>query len=112
MAEWTIRMANWRTAALAAALLLSGEAHAQSSGGGPLNFLDNLFTGAFSKGGQTAPSTSQPSAAQTQSPPPAGSGPLPWSGEDGASGHPLMTASAIREAGANFDNCVAAMWPD
>src|SRR5580692_7469757 len=37
---------------------------------------------------------------------------LPWCGEDGASGHPLMTASAIREAAANFDNCVAAMWPD
>ena len=39
-------------------------------------------------------------------------GPPPWSGEDGASGHPLMTASAIREAAANFQNCVAAMWPD
>jgi membrane-bound lytic murein transglycosylase B len=112
MAEWTGRMANWRTAALAAALLLSGEAHAQSSGGGPLNFLDNLFTGAFSKGGQTAPSPGPGGTAQTQSPAPTGSGPLPWSGEDGASGHPLMTASAIREAAANFDNCVAAMWPD
>ncbi len=113
MAEQTGRMANWRTAALAAALLLSGEAHAQSSGGGPLNFLDNLFTGAFSKGGQTAPPAPQPgSTGQTQNPPPAGSGPLPWSGEDGASGHPLMTASAIREAAANFDNCVAGMWPD
>jgi peptidoglycan lytic transglycosylase B len=106
-------MANWRTATLAAALLLSGEAHAQSAGGGPLNFLDNLFTGTFSKGGQTAPPASQPgSTAQTQNPAPAGSGPLPWSGEDGASGHPLMTASAIREAAANFDNCVAGMWPD
>src|SRR5712691_10910340 len=113
MAEQTGGMANWRTAALAAALLLSGEAHAQSSGGGPLNFLDNLFSGTFSKGGQTAPPAPQPGAAgQTQNPPPAGSGPLPWSGEDGASGHPLMTASAIREAAANFDTCVAAMWPD
>ena len=36
----------------------------------------------------------------------------PWSGEDGASGHPLMTAAAIRQAAANFNNCVAAMWPD
>jgi membrane-bound lytic murein transglycosylase B len=35
-----------------------------------------------------------------------------WSGEDGASGHPLMTAAAIREAAGNFDNCLAAMWPD
>lgn len=34
-----------------------------------------------------------------------------WSGEDGASGHPLMTSDAIRQAAANFDNCVASMWP-
>jgi peptidoglycan lytic transglycosylase B len=113
MAERMVSMANWRLAALAATLLLSSEAHAQSSGGGPLNFLDNLFTGTFSKGGQAAPVTA-PSpgvTTQTQSPS-AGNGPLPWSGEDGASGHPLMTASAIREAAANFDNCVAGMWPD
>ena len=111
MTERTDRMANWRTAMVAAALLLSGQAHAQSSsGGGPLNFLDNLFTGAFSKGGQTTPAAAPSgAAAQPQSP---GSGPLPWSGQDGASGHPLMTASAIREAAGNFDNCVASMWPD
>jgi lytic murein transglycosylase len=103
--------------AAAAALLLSGPAHAQSSsGGGPLNFLDNLFTGTFSKGNQTAATT--PGAPAQMSPsgsgpqPPSGGGPQPWSGEDGASGHPLMTATAIREAAANFDNCVAAMWPD
>jgi peptidoglycan lytic transglycosylase B len=97
------RMANLRTAAVALALLLSGEAHAQSSSGGPLNFLENLFSGK----GQT-PDTPRPGGtAQTPS-----SGPQPWSGEDGASGHPLMTASAIREAAANFNTCVAAMWPD
>jgi membrane-bound lytic murein transglycosylase B len=98
-------MANWRTAALAAALLLPVGAHAQSSGGGPLNFLDNLF----SKGGQTA---ARPDGAAQGQTPPGGGGAPPWSGEDGASGHPLMTASAIREAAANFDNCVASMWPD
>ena len=106
-------MANWQTSAilLIAALLVSGEAQAQSSsGGGPLGFLDSLFTGSLSKGGQAAP---QPgSSAPTPSEPAASSAPLPWSGEDGASGHPLMTASAIREAAANFDNCVASMWPD
>ena len=48
--------------------------------------------------------------AQAQSPQSAA--PPPWSGEDGASGHPLMTAQAIRAAAANFDNCVASMWPD
>ncbi|MFA6267637.1 MAG: lytic murein transglycosylase [Pseudolabrys sp.] len=34
-----------------------------------------------------------------------------WSGEDGASGHPLMTAAAIRAAAADFPNCVQRMWP-
>ena len=99
---------------IAAALLLSGEALAQSSsGGGPLNFLDNLFTGSLSKGNPTAPSAQRPgTSAQAQTAPAANGAPPPWSGEDGASGHPLMTASAIREAAANFDNCVASMWPD
>ncbi|MBN9581334.1 MAG: lytic murein transglycosylase [Afipia sp.] len=35
-----------------------------------------------------------------------------WSGEDGASGHPLMTADAIRRSAANFERCVAGMWPE
>src|SRR6266404_5672500 len=93
--------AKLRTGAaiLAATLLLAGEARAQSSGG-PFGFFDNIFSGSISKGGG-------------QSPPPASNGgPSPWSGEDGASGHPLMSANAIREAAANFDNCVVAMWPD
>ena len=90
---------------VAAALLLFAPApisgaHAQSSGtNGVSNFLGNLFSGP-----KSAPS---PQA----SPGPDGA-PPPWSGEDGASGHPLMTASAIREAAANFQNCVAGMWPD
>jgi membrane-bound lytic murein transglycosylase B len=118
MTERTGFLANKRTAALmlAGALLLGGKAHAQSSsGGGPLNFLNNIFTGSTPKGNQTAnPATNQ--AAPTTQPGAAASsgnsGALPWSGEDGASGHPLMTASAIRESAANFDRCVAAMWPD
>src|ERR1700704_1623209 len=116
MARRTEPLANKRTSAviIAAALLLCGEARAQSSGGGGLqNFFDNIFTGSISKGNQTAPSGQRPGAsAQAQAPPAASSAPPPWSGEDGASGHPLMTASAIREAAANFDNCVASMWPD
>ena len=84
---------------LFAPALISG-AHAQSSGNnGVSNFLGNLFSGP-----KSAPSTQA-------SPGPDGA-PPPWSGEDGASGHPLMTASAIREAAANFQNCVAGMWPD
>ena len=98
---------------MAAALLLAGEARAQSSGGGFLNFLDNIFTGSAPKDGPTAPSGQPPAtSAPAQTAPAAGGAAPPWSGEDGASGHPLMTASAIREAAANFDNCVASMWPD
>ena len=96
-------LANVRASALilAATLLLAGAARAQSSGDGISNLLGNFFTGPKSG-----------TSAQAQPAPAAGSTPLPWTGEDGASGHPLMTASAIREAAANFDNCVASMWPD
>src|SRR5260370_203304 len=87
-------------AMVAAVLLLSGAANAQSSGNGLSDLFGNIFSGPNS----TSPAHPQPS--------PGGSGAPPWSGEDGASGHPLMTASAIREAAANFDNCVASMWPD
>jgi membrane-bound lytic murein transglycosylase B len=38
--------------------------------------------------------------------------PSDWSGQSGASGHPLMTADAIRNAAANFSNCVEGLWPD
>jgi membrane-bound lytic murein transglycosylase B len=34
-----------------------------------------------------------------------------WSGQSGASRHPLMTADAIRAAAAEFGNCIAGMWP-
>jgi lytic murein transglycosylase len=74
-------------------LMPAGPASAQS---GPSNFLGNLFSPAPT---QTAPA-------------PTPSGPLPWSGEDGASGHPLMKADAIRQSAANFDACVAGYFPD
>ncbi|WP_407156757.1 lytic murein transglycosylase [Bradyrhizobium sp. STM 3557] len=89
------------TVAIAAALACAAPVRAQA-GGSPFSFLDNLFTGSFSNGNAAnAPSTQPTPGAPGQ-----------WSGEDGASGHPLMTASAIREAAANFDNCIAGMWPD
>ena len=34
-----------------------------------------------------------------------------WSGASGASGHPLMTAEAIRAAAANFRSCIERLWP-
>ena len=69
------------------------------TGNGVSNFLGNIFSG-------------QKSAPAPQAAPGPDGGPPPWSGEDGASGHPLMTAGAIRQAAANFPNCVAGMWPD
>src|SRR5881394_1916126 len=42
---------------------------------------------------------------------PTGTGTQEWSGESGASNHPLMTAQAIRAAAANFRNCLAGLWP-
>ena len=80
--------------------LLASPALAQQSGNG----LSSLFGGIFSGQKSDAP---PPQAAV-----PGATGPIPWSGEDGASGHPLMTADAIRAAAANFPGCVAGMWPD
>ena len=37
--------------------------------------------------------------------------PPEWSGEPGASGHPLMTTEAIRVAAGNFRNCLENLWP-
>ena len=87
-------------AALIGAVLAAGPVSAQQSGGG----LSNLFGGIFS-GKKSDQPAQQPAV-------PGNPSGTPWSGEDGASGHPLMTASAIREAAANFSYCVAGMWPD
>ncbi len=43
--------------------------------------------------------------------PGAQSGEQQWSGESGASGHPLMSAEAIRQAAANFPGCLERLWP-
>jgi lytic murein transglycosylase len=108
--RWPASAITRRTAAIAVATMLlcceqalvCGPALAQSSGdNGVSNFFGNIFPGQKSGG-----------APQAQAAPGPDGAPPPWSGEDGASGHPLMTAAAIRQAAANFGNCVAAMWPD
>ncbi len=46
----------------------------------------------------------------TLSPPTAKPAPE-WSGDAGSSGHPLMTAEAIRAAASNFHSCIEGLWP-
>src|SRR5215475_14386440 len=100
------RAEKWAVA-LAAALLLGGSAHAQSSGN-PFGFLGNIFTRSTSPDSRTATAAPAQPAPSGRS----GSASQAWSGQDGASGDPLMTAAAIQQAAANFDNCVAGIWPD
>ena len=86
--------------ALATALgaTLASAALAQS---GPLDLLNRLSAPA------QAPVATPPAASPQAAP-----APLPWSGEDGGSGHPLMTAAAIRASAINFNACVAEMWSE
>jgi lytic murein transglycosylase len=79
---------------------LAAPALAQSSGGAP--------SMSAPRQAQAAPAQQQPPVAPLA---PAPSPPKEWSGEDGASGHPEMKASAIRAAAANFERCLEGLWP-
>jgi lytic murein transglycosylase len=57
------------------------------------------------------PPTGLTGAAAPASGTPGAPGAPPWSGEPGSSGHPLMTADAIRAAAANFRNCLEDLRP-
>jgi len=60
------------------------------------------------------PRISAPAPAMAPAPVSAPAAPAPpreWTGEDGASGHPEMTAQAIRTAAANFQTCLEGLWP-
>ena len=83
--------------ALLSAVVLTGSACAAPAIGEGLD-LRTLFN-------PPAPSTSAAPA------PAATAGAQEWSGESGASNHPLMSAQAIRAAAANFRNCLAGLWP-
>lgn len=88
----------------AAVSLAPATGHAQNN---PFSAIQDLFTGSVNRTQtaqpqQFAPSTPAPSSGSTRE----------WSGEDGQSGHPLMTASAIRQSAANFSNCIAGFESD
>jgi membrane-bound lytic murein transglycosylase B len=57
------------------------------------------------------PSTPAAVPPPSPGPSPGNGAPREWSGQSGASGHPLMTADAIRSAAADFGNCLEALWP-
>ena len=52
-----------------------------------------------------------PAANSVLAPGAAPAGTREWSGQSGASGHPLMTTEAIRAAAAEFGDCLAGLWP-
>ncbi len=91
-------------------------------GGNPLAIFDRLFTTGSIQSNAPAPPRparqaqaviSAPGAAPGASAASAATAPAkPWSGEDGASGHPLMTAQAIRAAANDFGNCIARFEPE
>lgn len=92
---------------IAVVSLMAGPAHGQTaSGRGGLAQRGDV-TGSIQQQPQ-APRQVRPAPRRMAQAPP----PKEWSGEDGASGHPLMTADAIRRSAANFDRCVAGMWPE
>jgi membrane-bound lytic murein transglycosylase B len=101
---------SWRTikrraaAVIPAALVLAWAGAATAQSGGVFPF--NLF------GPKTDSTTGSISPAPpVQQAPPAGGAPE-WSGESGASGHPLMAADAIRAAAANLHSCLEQLWPE
>ena len=70
----------------------------------------------FSKPSETTGSVKPAAPPLTPAPaspsvPPAPGSPPQWSGESGSSGHPLMTADAIRVAAGNFRACLEGLWP-
>src|SRR5512132_1491947 len=70
-----------------------------------------ILTAAIADGAaaQNARDTRYP--ATTGTIPPVTASAQEWSGESGTSGHPLMTAEAIRAAAANFGGCIERVWP-
>lgn len=65
---------------------------------------------AFSQAATTAPAPRFAQAAGARRAFAQATGPE-WSGESGASGHPLMTADAIRGAAAEFQGCLQRLYP-
>jgi lytic murein transglycosylase len=71
-----------------------------------------VFAGLFAAAGGTAGAQDSRSPAITGAlPQPTPQQTMEWSGQSGASGHPLMAAEAIRASAANFNGCIQRLWP-
>jgi membrane-bound lytic murein transglycosylase B len=98
--------ASMGLAALAGALLLGATGPASAQGD---RVLPPLPVGKTARPAALAQSTqAQPPVAPLA---PAPSPPREWTGESGSSGHPLMQATEIRKAAANFETCLEGLWP-
>jgi lytic murein transglycosylase len=84
-----------RTILLGAGMFVAALASPAFGQAGDSRFPFSLFAGATGSVPVQAPTPSAPE----------------WSGESGSSGHPLMTADAIRAAAANFRSCLEGLWP-
>ena len=87
---------------------------------GLIAFAGTLVVGAagfaFAQGAQAPTGKRAVAQAAPAQPPVAATAPAPsppreWTGESGSSGHPLMQATAIRQAAANFEQCLEGLWP-
>jgi lytic murein transglycosylase len=83
-------------------MAMVGQAFGQA---GESRFPFSLFGGTTGSVTPPAPALTAPPALTPPSSPPE------WSGGSGSSGHPLMTADAIRAAAANFRSCLEGLWP-
>lgn len=91
----------WPVAALAVTLIGCTGGAADDRG---------AFTSSISPAPAAAPSPQPPQGANARRAFAQATGP-DWSGESGASGHPLMTSDAIRAAAADFEGCLQRLYP-
>src|ERR1043166_438908 len=83
-----------------------------------LRFVFTLSAAVALSGAAAAPAVAEEGFFQrlfcgtTATAPAAPAGPGEWSGQSGASGHPLMTREAILAAAANFRGCIDRLWPE
>jgi membrane-bound lytic murein transglycosylase B len=94
-----------------AAVLLAGTGgctSVQSESAGEVSAIPSSAVSAYSA---APPAESTPAVQPPPRPAAPASAAQGWSGESGASGHPQMTAAAIRTAAAEFPQCLERLWP-